>query len=71
MPRSIGDLVEPGSPLPLLWRDRSFDATSAEIASELYAAVPFVSSYPIRTNPWPSSARWWEERSEPLPVLVL
>jgi hypothetical protein len=57
MPRSIGDLVEPGLPLPLLWRDHSSDATSAEIASELSAAVPLVSSYPIRTNPWPSSAR--------------
>ena len=57
MPPSIGGLVEPGSPLPLLWRDHSSDATSAEIASELSAAVSLVSSYPIRTNPWPSSAR--------------
>jgi hypothetical protein len=57
MPRSIGALVEPGSPLPLLWRDHSSDATSAQIASELSAAVPLVFSYPIRTNPWPSSAR--------------
>ena len=57
MPPSIGGRVEPGSPLPLLSRDYSSDATSAEIASELSAAVSLASSYPIGTNPWPSSAR--------------
>src|SRR5215204_422392 len=57
MSRSIGDLVEPGSPLPLLWRDYSSGATSAEIASELlllYLLSSATQSGLTRGRPLPS-----------------